>query len=473
MGLRCCGVMNLQLEPARIESFLDHAWRLIGQLRQWFAAWSLGSTDRDGLVELIRNLQLFWIKADDLELKRLARNSLAIEQFLERFCAGRLELTSENLNDVTAAVGSLQDLLLGLEAMREEPLITDLASLQKLERDTMKGFWSETSKRTIEVALVANELAHSTVTAHPHPNLLEVVPTQSHPRLTSETSFNDLKPFAENSFPAGVELSSSAATAPWPPAIRHVLSVREFQAAVHPIRISDNPSIATPSDANIQAGSETIYVPEPIEATIELRRVLIIEDSLFYRNLIGMALRSVGYDSDSIKSDANDFACIQDERFSDYCAILIGEPLTTEVADAVTSRRTANGVPVIRLMTSDNDESFPFTADASVTKSNPRQLIAALNHLLNPTSSVILSRRDADFEPSASTRDVELRVGQAPAINPNDTPPGLPRWLTGLCPSVGPHSPTNSIKIQKPEIMGATVLPSAVRPCSSDAFSHH
>ena len=403
--------MNLQLEPARIESLLDHAWRLISQLRQWFAAWSLGSTDHDGLVELIRNLQLFWIKADDLELKRLARNSLAIEQFLERFCAGKLELTSENLNDVTAAVGSLQDLLLGLEAMREEPLITDLASLQKLERDTLKGFWSETSKRTIEVALVANDVAHGAVTAHPLPNRLEVVPTPSHPRLTSETLFNELKPFVEKSSSASVDLSSSAATGPWPAAIRHVLSVREFQAAPDLIRISDNSIVDTPPDASIQAGSETIDVPESVEEAIEFRRVLIIEDSLFYRNLIGMALRSVGYDSDSIKSDANDFARIQNERASGYCAILIGEPVTPEIADKVMSCRTSNGVPVIRLMTSDNDQSFPFTVDASVTKSNPRQLIAALNHLLNPTSSVILSRREADFEPSSRVHDAELRVG--------------------------------------------------------------
>ena len=401
----------MQLEPARIESLLDNAWRLISQLRQWFAAWSLGSTDHDGLVELIRNLQLFWIKADDLELKRLARNSLAIEQFLERFCAGKLELTSENLNDVTAAVGSLQDLLLGLEAMREEPLITDLASLQKLERDTLKGFWTETSKRTIEVALVTNDVAHRAGTANPFLNRLEVVPTPSHPRLTSETLLNELKPFAGNLSVASVDLSSSAATSPWPAATRHVLSVREFQVAPDLNRISDNSSIDTPSDAVIKAGLETIDVPEPVEETIELRRVLIIEDSLFYRNLIGMALRSVGYDSDSIKSDANAFASIQKERMSDYCAILVGEPVTTEVADAISLFRTASSVPVIRLMTSESDESFPFTVDASVAKSNPRQLIIALNQLLNPTSSAVLSRHETDFEPSTSTHDVELRVG--------------------------------------------------------------
>ena len=402
---------NLQLEPARIESLLDHAWRLIGQLRQWFAAWSLGSTDHDGLVELIRNLQLFWIKADDLELKRLARNSLAIEQFLERYCAGKLELTSENLDDVTAAVGSLQDLLLGLEAMREEPLITDLASLQKLERDTLKGFWSETSKRTIEVALVASDLVPDTVTAHPLPIRLEVVPTQSQPRLMSETSLSELKPIAGNSSASNVDLSSSTATRHLSAAIRHVLSVREFQVAPDLIRIADNSIIDTPSDASIETSLETIDVPEPVHEAIELRRVLIVDDSLFYRNLIGMALRSVGYDSDSIKSDANAFASIQNERLPDYCAILIGEPVITEVADAIMSFRTANDVPVVRLMTSDNDASFPFTADVSVSKSNPRQLITALNQLLNPKSSEVLSHRETGFELSALVLEAELQVG--------------------------------------------------------------
>ncbi len=411
VGLRFFGVTDLQLEPARIESLLDHAWRLISQLRQWFAAWSLRSSDHDGLVELIRSLQVLWIKADDLDLKRLARNSLAIEQFLERFCAGKLELTTENLNDVTAAVGSLQDLLLGLEAMREEPFITDLTSLQKLERDTLKGFWSNPTNRTIEVAPAANDTAHGTVIAHPHANQREIVPTPSHPRLTSEMGLNALTSVVGNSTAASTDLNKLAATEPWSAAMCHVLSVREFQSAAEVIRISDNSTMATPSDVSLQAGSVTIAVPEPVEETIELRRVLIIEDSLFFRNLIGMALRSVGYDSDSVKSDANACASIQNERSSAYCAILIGEPVTTEVADAVMSRQTASGIPVIRLTTSDNDESFPFTVDASVSKSNPRQLIAALNHLLNPTTKSVSSHVEMDFALSARVHDAELRVG--------------------------------------------------------------
>ena len=401
----------MHLEPARIESLLDNAWRLISQLRQWFAAWSLGSTDQDGLVELIRSLQLFWVKADDLGLKRLARNSLAIEQFLERYCAGKLELTSENLNGVTSAVGSLQDLLLGFEAMREEPLITDLASLQKLERDTLKGFGSETLKRTIQVAVVASDVAHENSVTNPHPTRLTIVPFKSHPRLTSETALNGLMPSAGETSAASVDLNSIIATGPWPEAMRHVLSVREIQVSPHLIRISDNSITDTPSDATIQTGIETIHVPEPVQEAIELHRVLIVEDSLFYRNLIAMALRSVGYDSDSIKSDATAFETIQAERSSNYCAILVGEPVTTEVADAIVRSRTENGVPVIGLITSNNDESFPFSVDATVSKSNPRQLIALLNHLLNPGSNEGPSREESDFELSTCVRDPELRVG--------------------------------------------------------------
>ena len=360
-------------------------------------------------MELIRNLQLLWVKADDLELKGLSRNSLAIEQFLERFCAGKLELTSENLNDVTVAVGSLQDLLLGLEAMREEPLITDLVSLQKLERDTLKGFWSDATNRTIEVAVSANDVVQGAVTAPGCPNRLEAVPIQSHPRLTSETLLNELKPLAGILSVASVDLSSSAG--PWRAAMRHVLSVREFQVAPDLNCISDKSIIDSRSDAGVQTGLESIDVPEPEQKAIELHRVLIVEDSLFYRNLIGIALRSVGYDSDSIKSDVNAFETIQNARSSDYCAILVGEPVTTEVADAIMSFRTVNGVPVIRLMTSGNDESFPFIVDASVSKSNPRQLIVTLNHLLNPTSESVPSHQETDFELSTCVRDVELRVG--------------------------------------------------------------
>jgi hypothetical protein len=395
-------VMNLQLEPARIESLLDHAWRLVSQLRQWFAASSLGSKDQDGLVELIRNLQLLWVKADDLGLKRLARSTLAIEQFLERFCAGKLELTSENLNDVTAAVATLQDLLLGLEAMREEPVITDLESLQKLERGTLKGFGSDKSNRTIEVTHVANDVTRLTDTVDPRSLLLEVTPTQSHPRLTSEKMLHGLTP---------IDGHRSDATGAWPAAMRHLISVRNIHDAPHFIRIADNSNVDASLDATIQAGLETPAVQDPADEGIELRPVLILEDSLFYRNLIGMALRSVGFDSDSIKSDTNALETILNERSSDYCAILVGEPVTPAVADAIVQYRDANGVIVIALTAAISDEPFPFEVDGSVSKSNPRDLILLLNSLLNPTSGAVPSSLELGFEPSASARDVERRVG--------------------------------------------------------------
>ena len=124
-----------------------------------------------------------------------------------------------------------------------------------------------------------------------------------------------------------------------------------------------------------------------------------------------MALRSVGYDSDSIKSDANAFASIQNGRLPDYCAILVGEPVTTEVADEIMSYRAANAIPVIRLMTSGNDESFPYTVDESVPKSNPRQLIVLLNRLLNPASEVIHAIPETGFDSATHSGNVELQVG--------------------------------------------------------------
>ena len=191
-------------------------------------------------------------------------------------------------------------------------------------------------------------------------------------------------------------------------AMRHIISVKEFQVAPELIDVS-NDALANEVPDAIELDSAV--VPEPVQEALEFRRVLIVENSLFYRNLIGMALRSVGYDSDSIQSDSNAFEAVQNERSLEYCAILVGEPVTTEVADAIVRYRTANGTPVIRLMTSDSDETFPFIADESVSKSNPRQLIALLNHLLNPSSDAVPSHQETDFELSTRVRDAELLVG--------------------------------------------------------------
>ena len=122
-------------------------------------------------------------------------------------------------------------------------------------------------------------------------------------------------------------------------------------------------------------------------------------------------MRSVGYDSDSINSDVNAFETIQTERSPGYCAILVGQPVSPDVADAIVRCRDAGGVIVIGLTASDGDEPFPFTVNESVSKSNPRQLISLLNQLLNPISNVVRSRQETDFEPSTSARDAELRVG--------------------------------------------------------------
>ena len=398
----------MQLEPARIESLLDTGWSLISQLRQWFSAWSLGSTDPEGLVDLIRSPQLFWVKADDLGLKRLARNSLALEQFLERYCAGKLELTTEILNDVTAAVGSLQDLLLGFEAMREEPIANDLALLQKLERDTLPGFLSAAAKKTIDVTVVASVPQRQMTTVNHHPNQPELHSRDLHLETVSKTALLGLNPAIGDTLTASEDTSSPSVSAAWPMAMRHIISVKEFQVAPELIDVS-NDALANEVPDAIELDSAV--VPEPVQEALEFRRVLIVENSLFYRNLIGMALRSVGYDSDSIQSDSNAFEAVQNERSLEYCAILVGEPVTTEVADAIVRYRTANGTPVIRLMTSDSDETFPFIADESVSKSNPRQLIALLNHLLNPSSDAVPSHQETDFELSTRVRDAELLVG--------------------------------------------------------------
>ena len=129
------------MDQARIELFLDEGWSLIGRLHQWLARWPEASSDQQTIDGLIRGLQAIWATSDDLGVKRLARTSLALEQMLERFYAGTLEFSAERLEDFTKGIGCLQELLLGLEATREEPLFSDLDAILQLERHAHLANW--------------------------------------------------------------------------------------------------------------------------------------------------------------------------------------------------------------------------------------------------------------------------------------------------------------------------------------------
>ena len=145
------------MEPARVSTLLDHGWSIVGQLHQWLSTSRHEFHDRDELVVLIRELQTFWGRVDDLELKRFARNTLALEQFFESLCAKRLEVTPGHLDDLQAGIACFEDLLLGFEATGEEPKMTQLDLLSRLEQHPRQQRSSERPTRTIEVDVINHD----------------------------------------------------------------------------------------------------------------------------------------------------------------------------------------------------------------------------------------------------------------------------------------------------------------------------
>ena len=63
-----------------------------------------------------------WSTADDLQLNRLARTILAVEQILERICARSFVFSGERLQHVAAGIEPAGIAALGFEATRNQIL---------------------------------------------------------------------------------------------------------------------------------------------------------------------------------------------------------------------------------------------------------------------------------------------------------------------------------------------------------------
>ena len=436
----------MQRDPARIEHLLDHGWFLIGQLHRWLSKWPLESTNRDASIDLIRGLQLLWAKADDLDLKRLARNSLALEQFLERFCARKLEFTSEHLKDMTAGIGSLLDLLLGFEATCEEPALMDVESLQKLERHALQGFLSDEAQTTIEILANAHDVSTALVRSIPIVMTPAPVPSIAESRLVQDQFGRSLLAMLEQ-FVVKVDetchrlharvLADKAPYFTTTSRLEYLAqSTRELveqmthqslESALEKIdepserlipwlslevslpRLEDSPPLlavarsthevlhaTTLEERNGAADNESQSVQElsiveyslsrhrQEHANVRPRLVLIVEESLFYRHLIGLALQSAGYESLAVESMASGLDALG--QSPQFCAILVSSTMSPEMSHVIERSRSTQGTKVIGLTMPDPVEFSAVEFDAQVAKSQPAQLIAVLNRLLNSSS---------------------------------------------------------------------------------------
>ena len=165
--------------------------------------------------------------------------------------------------------------------------------------------------------------------------------------------------------------------------------------------IDETPSIG---EQRIDTDSESVAVEEEITETAEVssqetveslvveappkpRRVLIVEESLFFRHLIGLAVQSAGFET--ISADTVENGLEQLHQSPDFHAILIGSIVSAEIAQAISMSRQNHGSKVIGLVASEDVGSHASDIDACVSRSNPIQLISKLNQILSEPSDPI------------------------------------------------------------------------------------
>lgn len=423
------------MDQARIDTFLDQGWCLIDQLHRWSSRTSVESDDRALLIELIRDLQKLWAMADDLQLNRLSRTILAIEQFLERICARSLAFNSERFHEVASGIEGLQDLLLGYEATREEPSYANLDSLLRIEQSAQQAAGIEDDKPAADTNAIVSvfESAHddsgSNSTMIPVTDSCSVVSTSQssldpqkavlleqftvklddtcrrlHARVLADeapyvTTTSRLEHLAEETRLLAEEMIREARSmrlSPTQPDFENpphiftvtadrIVSTTEDQSKP-PLVLPVKPSVIASDAPQLQrltsiteASSQKV---EPPAATVRANglRILIVEESLFYRHLLGIAVQSAGYEPQIAESVARGLEMLQ--QTTELNAILVGSTLSPAMVSEIAQRRRSRAFKVIG-MTLPGHEKVPVPdLDARVSKMHPQQLIAILDKLL-------------------------------------------------------------------------------------------
>ena len=362
------------MESARIETLLDQGWNLIGQLHQWMSNPSADPYQQDDLVDLIAGLQSFWGKSDDLHLKRLARSSLALEQFFERLCAKKLDIAGESLSDLGSGITALEDLLLEFEATGEEPVISHLDSLLRLEKQASLKYSTDVTRTTIEISTGDEP---SRIIVSPNPGELVEARSNSSPIVIPPSHFSD-----------DVETQSERKLTSRPKRIECTLlpvldrkDVTSFEIPAESLR-----SLVAEKSSPNEEDDLAAQFPEP-------KAVLILVESLFYRHLIELALQSAGYDVEAIDPADSKAVFSPTAATPTYRALLVTPSAASQRIDQIRQCCERAGTKVIGLKGSDQDEKFPVELDAAVFKSQPQQLISVLDQLLNSPAN--LSRKIA------------------------------------------------------------------------------
>lgn len=423
-----------QMDQARVDTFLDEGWCLIGQLHRWLSNWPMMSYDRPALVELIRGLQSLWASADDLGLKRLSRNVLALEQILERICARSLAFTGERLEDVTTGIAGLQDLLLGFETTQQEPAFSRLDAILKIERHACRTDPPDPS----EVQLLGEApFPHSSITdsmanqadpAHVDDDAstlntirrLSVDPNQIklleqlaiklddtchrlHARILADeapymTSTSRLKHLSEETrglvdqIAHGLQYevpNSTCSTEQVEPVNERASEpAADVACDVQDSVCRSEKGNLVVDDPCIQEAPPTILANEvalthAISAANEVKmtpfRVLILESSIFYRHLAATAIRSAGFEPVMAESIEQGRTCLL--QSSDVGAIVTGSELMRDTAEMIRRQQSLETIPVILMSDALSSPNTVLNCDAHVSRKHPQQLVAVLERL--------------------------------------------------------------------------------------------
>ena len=423
---------GVRMDKARIDIFLDEGWCLIDQLHRWSSKSPETADHGTELIILICDLQKLWSLADDLQLTHLSRTILAIEQIFERVCARSMSLCSERYSDVASGIEGLQELLLGFEATGEEPSSTNIEAIKRIEKWT-KLATPEHRSLAMRDSIIASNVLESTnsnpsfsivpltssaidvaaiQTSVDHSHVLQLEEFTAkleetcrclHARILADeapyvTTTSRLEYLAEKTRTLVEQIlrevrsigSAKVESETTPPtfntAAEHSKIFEDDSpnplSILHsePLRLIDeSPQIEhhPPSDDGSLSSISTAH-----EVIRDSHRILIVEDSLFYRQLFAIAVHSIGYEAIFAESVAQAVDMLQ--TTIDICAILVGSPMTPAMVDAIEHCRSTNRVKVIGLTIRDQD-TLPIAnleLDAQVPKMHPQQLIGALNQLL-------------------------------------------------------------------------------------------
>lgn len=429
----------MEVGDDQLEFFLDDGWSVIGRFHRWLTSHPTGIDEPVKLAEQIRELQSLWASAEDLGLKRIGHVSLLLEQLLERFCAGTLEFTPDRLNDITAGVEVLQDLILGLEATRQEPPLITNEVVLRLERhsaepveilskqkpltaetpEELPQFERPTIQPDVEILVApthAEEPVVEQIADSKTPDSRDVTPVAATAEDSVEpTVLAMLQEFVIKLDEACHRLHADvvADEAPYVSTTTRLQHLIQVTRALVDQLVSRKRSVAQIALAKISAESvssiegsafpalsreivsgsllsnEKIAMPQiaspaasRVEHPAKQRCILIVEESLFYRQMINLAVQSVGFETVVIESVDSGIERLKQSQ--DYCAVLIGTLVSPDDTDVLEMARHEHGVKVIGLTSGPYQTDSMTCFDDLVARSNPRQLRVILNRLTAP-----------------------------------------------------------------------------------------